>query len=124
MPINMQFAPDLVLRNSLEFHKGNRALEECIPEPMQEGAEYVFSKEGQRAYWLDGEQPLLEKLKDGSLSPPRASIIILEVTHFKKDKKIYTRGKYLIVKVLHETEVYFNGCEPIKTSLQDPKTTS
>lgn len=118
MPINMQFAPDLVLRNIREFKNGNRALEECIPESMQEGAEYVFLKEGQRAYWLDGEQPLLEKLEDGNLSTPRASIIILEVTHFKQDGKIYSRGKYQIVKVLQETEIYFNGCEPIKTTLQ------
>ena len=113
----MQFAPDLVLRNMQASHEDNRLPEECIPEQLQEGAQYEFLKEGQRAYWLDGEQPLLEKLADGSLSPPQASIRILEVIHFKKDDKIYTLGKYLVVKVLNENEIYFDGCEPIKGGL-------
>lgn len=112
MPINMQFAPDLVLRNIQEFKEGHRHEDECIPDPMLEGVEYSFLKEGQRAYWLDGEQPLLEKLEDGSLSPPRASIIILEVIHFKQNGKIYSRGRYSVVKVIAENEIYFNGCEP------------
>lgn len=116
MPINMQFAPDLILRNMRHFHEGRRLQEECIPDPIQEGVEYAFLKEGQRAYWLDGEQPLSEKLEDGSLSPPRASVILLEVTHFKQNGKIYTRGKYLVVKVIKQDEIYFNGCEPIKHS--------
>ncbi len=44
----MQFAPDLVLRNIQASHDDNRLPEECIPEQLQEGAEYSFLKEGLR----------------------------------------------------------------------------
>ncbi|MBN2479218.1 MAG: hypothetical protein JXA94_03235 [Parachlamydiales bacterium] len=114
MPINMLFAPDLVLRNYLEFEKGNKKELECIPNNLKEGAVYSFLKVGQRAYWLDGEQPLLMKKEEGSLSAPIASILILEVTHFKENDVIYTKGKYKVLKILKKNEVYFNGCEPIK----------
>lgn len=118
MSINMRFAPDLVLRNFAEHVSGNKRKEECIPRDMKEGEVYDFLKTGQRAYWLDGEQPLLEKSSDGEISPPIASVIILEVTHFKEDYKIWTRGRYLVKKVLKNGEIYFNGCEPIKSDFK------
>lgn len=113
MSIHMKFAPDLVLRNFSEQLSGKKRVEECIPQDMKEGEIYDFLKAGQRAYWLDGEQPLLEKSVDGEISPPIASVIILEVTHFKEGGKVWTRGKYLIKKVIESGEIYFNGCEPI-----------
>lgn len=114
MSINMRFAPDLVLRNFYEYVSGEKRVEECVPKDMKEGESYDFLKAGQRAYWLDGEQPLLEKSPNGEISPPMASVIILEVTHFKENGKIWTRGKYFVKKVLERDEIYFNGCEPIK----------
>ncbi len=110
----MQFAPDLVLRDFSEHLAETKQKEECIPKELKQEKTYSFLKTGQRAYWLDGEQPLVRKHTDGSLSAPIASIIITEVTHFKLDGKIWTKGYYLIHKVLENGEIYFNGCEPIK----------
>ena len=114
MSINMRFAPDLVLRNSSEYEKGKKKKEECIPKKLKENGVYEFLKKGQRAYWLEGEQPLLEKSKSGNVSKPVASIIILEVTHFMEEKIIYTKGKYKVIKIIKKGETYFNGCEPIE----------
>jgi len=113
MGIQVEFNPDLALRNKSEFEVGNRKIEECIPDPLEEGKEYAFLKEGQRNYWLPGEQPLLETKGGGVLSVPKASIIILEVTHFLNDGKPFTRGRYKVVKVIKEGEIYFNGCGKI-----------
>lgn len=114
MSINIKFSPDLVLRNFSEYEKGQKKKEECIPLDLKENNFYEFLKTGQRAYWLEGEQPLLEKSETGNVSAPVASIIIIEATHFIEDGEIFTRGKYKIVKVLGENELYFNGCETIK----------
>ena len=113
MSINMRFAPDLVLRNFSEFEKNQKKKEECIPKKLKENKTYEFLKNGQRAYWLEGEQPLLEKSENGVVSKPIASVIILEVTHFMENKKIFSKGKYKVIKVLKKGEIYFNGCEPI-----------
>jgi len=114
MSINVRFSPDLVLRNFSEHLSGSKEKDECIPEDLKENKAYSFLKTGQRVYWLDGEQPLLEKSVNGEISPPIASITVLEVTHLKLNGKIWTRGKYLVKKVLEKNEIYFNGCEPIK----------
>jgi len=114
MSINMKFAPDLVLRNFSEFKNGFKKKEECIPLNLECNQIYEFLKSGQRAYWLEGEQPLLEKTEDGKVSPPKASVIILEVTHFLDNGEIYTKGKYKVIKIINDNEIYFNGCEPIK----------
>lgn len=113
MSINMKFAPDLVLRNFSEYKKNQKQKEECIPEDLKENNVYEFLKTGQRAYWLEGEQPLLEKAETGNISTPIASVIIFEVTHFIENKKLYTKGQYKVVRVLAKGELYFNGCEPI-----------
>lgn len=113
MGIKVEFNPDLALRNISEFKGGNRKSEECIPNPLEEGQTYNFLKEGQRLYWLHGEVPLLETKGMENLSQPKASIIILEVTHTKEGEKIYTKGRYKVVKVLDNGEIYFNGINKI-----------
>ncbi len=109
MGIKVEFNPDLALRNISEFKAGNRKIEECIPDPLEIGKVFNFLKEGQRLYWLEGELPLLETKGMENLSKPKASIIILEVTHTKENSKTYTKGKYIVVKVISEGETYFNG---------------
>ena len=78
------------------FIAGNRKIEECIPELIEVGKTYSFLKKGQRNYWLFGELPLLETRGNQDLSRPKASIIILEATHFLDDGKLYTKGKYKV----------------------------
>lgn len=113
MGIHIEFNPDLALRNISEYNSGARKIEECIPEKMETGATYTFLKEGQRCYWLEGELPLLETKGMGNLSKPKASIVILEATHAKENGTTYTRGKYKVIKVLEEGEIYFNGINKI-----------
>lgn len=109
----VEFNPDLALRNISENKEGRRKIEECIPELLKEGEVYHFLKEGQRFYWLEGELPLLETKGMGNLSKPKASVIILEVTHFKDNGKTYTKGRYNVVKIIPEGEIYFNGINKI-----------
>ncbi len=116
MGITIEFNPDLALRNYQEFEKGNRAREECIPNNLVIEEEYPFLKKGQRNYWLKGEIPLLETKGNENLSRPLASIVILEVTHFIKDKEIYTKGTYKIKEIynISEPEIHFEGMNKIK----------
>jgi len=111
MGIKVEFNPDLALRNIEEFKKGNRRLEECIPETLEEGKIYNFLKSEQRNYWLGGELPLRETKGKENLSKPKASVKILEVTHFLENDKIYTKGKYKIIKILNNNAHYFDGYE-------------
>lgn len=105
MGIQIEFNPDLALRNIDEFKNGKRFREECIPENLKEGEVYDFLKKDQRNYWLMGEQPLLETKGNGVLSNPLASIIILEATHFLKEGESYTKGKYKIVEVFDDDKL-------------------
>lgn len=114
MGIQVEFNPDLALRNIVEFKKGNRQEEECLPENLEQDKVYSFLKSGQRNYWLHGEIPLLETQGNEVLSRPKASIIILEATHFLNNNQIYTKGKYRVVKVLKEGEIYFESYQVIK----------
>lgn len=109
MGIKAEFNPDLALRNISEYKNGNRKLEECLPESPQAGEIYDFLKKGQRFFWLDGEVPLLETKGGEQLSRPRASIIFLEVTHFKLDNEIFTKGKYKIIEVFEGDDIKFEG---------------
>lgn len=109
MGITTEYNPDLALRNILEFKKGNRKKEECIPQDLKAGKIYPFLKMGQRHYWLMGEIPLLETKGEGKLSKPKASVIILETTHFLQDKKLYTKGKYKVIEVFKDNKVHFDG---------------
>lgn len=113
MGIQVEFNPDLALRNSNEFRSKKRMLQECIPRNLEEGQTYDFLKRGQRNYWFGGELPLLET--DGKrLSLPIASIVILEATHFKLNEEVYTKGKYKVIKKLDSDVVYFNGFGKVK----------
>ncbi|HBE90896.1 MAG: hypothetical protein A3E37_00380 [Candidatus Andersenbacteria bacterium RIFCSPHIGHO2_12_FULL_46_9] len=76
MGIQVEFNPDLALRNIAEFRAGQRKEEECIPENLKAGETYPFLKNGQRLYWLHGEIPLLETAGEGKLSRPKASVVI------------------------------------------------
>jgi hypothetical protein len=111
MGIHVEFNPDLALRSMQEFRDGKRSLEECIPEPLEEGRNYPFLKSGQRNYWLEGEIPLVQTDGNQQLSRPLASIIILDATHFIRDSKVWTRGTYHVVEVYKpsDTSVHFDG---------------
>jgi len=114
MGIQVEFNPDLALRNISEFNKGKRKKEECIPAKLEVGKIYPFLKLGQRNYWLDGELPLLETKGHGKFSRPKASIIILEATHVKIKGVIYTKGKYKVIEVFDDNKIHFDGYAKIK----------
>jgi hypothetical protein len=107
MGIQIEFNPELALRNIKEYKKGNRHLEECIPEKLEVGKTYSFLKSGQRCYWLLGEVALIETKGDGVLSRPKASIRILEVRHVMKAKKVLTKGKYKVLEIFKDKKVQF-----------------
>ena len=109
MGIQVEFNPDLALRNISEFKSGKRKIEECIPELLDEGKIYNFLKKDQRNYWLCGELPLLETKGEGILSRPKASVIILEAMHFMKNGQIYTKGKYKVIKVFNDDKIHFES---------------
>jgi len=113
MGIQVEFNPDLALRNISEYKNGNRKIEECIPEKLENGKVYPFLKKGQRNYWLFGEVPLLETKGNQKLSRPKASIIILEATHFIENKEVYTKGKYKVVEVFKDDKIHFDGFERV-----------
>ena len=113
MGIKVEFNPDLALRNISEFKNGNRKIEECIPDPLEVDKIYSFLKTEQRNYWLHGEIPLLETQGNEVLSRPKASIIILEATHFVKNNISYTKGKYKVVEVFKDDEIYFESYERV-----------
>lgn len=115
MGIQIEFNPDLALRNISHYKNGQRQLEECIPEYLEVDRIYYFLKEGQRNYWLEGELPLLQTEGNSKLSRPVASIIILEAIHFRKDNKNYTKGKYQVKEVFNPNNqrVNFEGFNKI-----------
>lgn len=109
MGIKVESNPDLALRDISEHKNGKRKIEECIPETLEEGEVYDFLKKDQRNYWLHGEIPLIETRGGEKLSRPRASIQILEATHFLKDKEVWTKGKYKVIEVFKDGEIKFEG---------------
>jgi hypothetical protein len=120
MGIQVEFNPDLALRNFTEAEEGNRNVEECIPKDLVAGETYSFLKKGQRLYWLCedpewnfGEIPLVETKGGQKLSDPLASIKILEVTHFLRDKEVWTRGKYRVIEVFQDKNIRFNWMKKI-----------
>lgn len=115
MGIKVEYNPDLALRDISEFKKGNRKIEECIPEKLEAGGIYDFLKADQRNYWFGGEIPLIETKGNEMLSRPRASIVILEATHFLEKGKVYTKGKYKVVEVFNDDEIHFECFDKIGT---------
>lgn len=116
MGIAVEFNPDLALRDISEFKAGRRKIEECIPEDLEVGKIYEFLKKEQRIYYLLGEVSLIETVgKGGLFSKPRAVVEILEVTHFKQDGEVYTKGKYKILEALEiDKNISFEKCSMVK----------
>lgn len=108
MGIQVEFNPDLALRN-IAATKNGRKVEECIPEKIEIGATYPFLERGQRNYWLHGEIPLLETAGEGKLSLPLASIIILEARHILDGGEVWTSGTYKVVEIFTDDRAHFNG---------------
>lgn len=113
MGIKVEYNPNLALRDISEYKKGNRKIEECIPEDIEAGKVYSFLKKDHRNYWLFGEIPLIETKGNEVLSRPKASIIILEATHFVEDGTAFTKGKYKVVEVFKDDKIYFEGFDRI-----------
>lgn len=109
MGIQVEFNPDLALRDIAEFRSGNRKELECIPEPLEVGQSYGFLKNGQRNYWLHGEIPLLETKGGEVLSRPKASIVIIESTHFSENGEVFTKGSYKVVEVFNDSDIHFES---------------
>ena len=113
MGIQVEFNPDLALRNISEFKNGNRKTEECIPENIEVGKTYPFLKRDQRNYWLHGKVPLIETKGNEVLSRPRASIVITEATHFADNGIIFTRGFYKVAEVFEDDAIHFECFDPV-----------
>ena len=113
MGIKVEFNPDLALRNIQEFKSSSRRLEECIPENLEAGRVYDFLKKDHRNYWLFGELPLIETQGGEKLSRPKASVQILEVTHFLENGEPFTRGKYKVIEVFNDDQIHFDGTDRV-----------
>jgi hypothetical protein len=123
MGIKVEFNPDLALRDISGFKSGKRKIEECVPDPLEEGKVYDFLKKGQRLYYLSdsefwgkGQIPLMKTSGDEKLSRPLASVKILEATHFLENGEIYTKGKYEVIKIFDENDpkINFEACKIIE----------
>jgi hypothetical protein len=101
MEIKPEFESELRLYNVREFVKDKRKFDECIPENLKEGREYGFLLPGQKFFGLLGKFPLIE-INEDEKKPgvTRATVNLLEVTHFTGDKNVFTKGKYKIVRVM------------------------
>jgi hypothetical protein len=108
MGIQIEFNPDLALRDNSHVAQGRRP-EECLPEKIEVGKTYSFLKQGQRNYWLLGELPLLETKGNQQLSLPLASIIIERVEHVLIDGVPWTRGEYRVIEIIKRGDIRFNG---------------
>ena len=104
MGIPIEFNPDLALRDISEYKSGKRKKEECIPVKLEVGKVYKFLKKEQRVYWLYGPVPLIETKGNKMFSSPKASVRILESTHFFHQGEVYTKGTYKIIKIFTDIE--------------------
>lgn len=113
MGIRVEFNPDLALRNISEYKNWKRKIEECIPEFLEVWKTYSFLKHDQRNYWIYWEIPLIETKGNELLSRPKASIIILEATHFVDNGTIFTKGFYKIIEIFNDDKIYFECFDPV-----------
>ncbi len=109
MGIQVEFNPDLALRNIAEFEAGRRKKAECIPLPLETGKVYPFLKNGQRLYWLHGEIPLLQTQGDEKLSRPVASVVIKWAKHFMVRGKLFTTGEFEVIEVFNDEKIHFES---------------
>lgn len=118
MWIQVEFNPDLALRNISYYKNWERNIEECIPEKLEIWNIYNFLKKWQRNYYLldDIPVPLLETQGNSILSRPLASIKILEATHFNINWEIWTKWKYKIENIydINDSKIYFEWFNLIK----------
>ncbi len=118
MGIQVEFNPDLALRNIYFFEQGQRKVEECVPEELEEGRVYPFLKRGQRNYYMLDDEPIPLLQTDGksNLSRPLAAIRILEATHFNDGGEMWTRGLYEVLEVydVDDVEIHFEGFLKVK----------
>lgn len=80
---------------------------------FDKGRVYNFLKHDQRNYWLFGEIPLVKTKGNQNLSRPKASVQILEATHFLKNKETYTKGKYKVIEVFKDNKIHFESLKRI-----------
>lgn len=120
MGIQVEFNPDLALRNIGEFKSGKRKIIECIPSLLRKGQVYDFLKKGMRIYYLSdnlswgkGQIPLMETRGNEKLSRPLASVKILEATHFLNRGEVWTRGKYKVVEIFGDKKIHFEAFKKI-----------
>lgn len=115
MGITVEFNPELCLRTYDDYKSGKRKKAECIPQKLEAGKTYPFLKEGQRNYWVEGEQPLMETRGWPDCSRPIASVILTEVTHYFENNKVYTRGKYKVIELFdpNDPKIHFEGCKKV-----------
>ena len=120
MGIKIEFNPDLALRNIIEFEKGEREIEECIPKNLKIGEIYPFLKKGQRNYHISDVErfpvPLLETKGNEELSRPIAAVRIIEATHFLKKEKVWTKGRYKVIEIFDITDpkIHFESYTRVK----------
>jgi hypothetical protein len=116
MGIQVEFNPDMALRDYSEFKKGNRKEDECVPEKIIAGKIYNFLKKGHRNYWFMGEIPLVKTTGNQNLSRPIASVKIIESTHFLLNNETYTKGKYIVIDIfdINDKKIHFENLERIK----------
>lgn len=116
MGIAVEFNPDLALRDISEFKEGRRKVEECVPENLEAGKVYDFFKKEQRIYYLLGEVSLIKTTTSGgSFSKARASVDILEVTHFVENGVVCTKGKYRVNEIFEiDRNTPFEKCLMVK----------
>ena len=116
MGIQIEFNPDLALRNFREYLAKRRRWDECIPKVIEKGKIYAFHKEGQRNYYLEGELPLLETKGNQKLSRPVASIKIIHATHQMGNGKVITTGTYKVIEVFDpkSPKIHFESYARVK----------
>jgi len=102
MEISPSFESELNLWNVREFVTDKRKFDECIPENMKEDREYGFLLEGQKFFGLFAKFPLVEIDENNTQDVTRALVNIFEVTHFLDNEKLYTKGKYRVLRVISE----------------------
>lgn len=82
---------------------------------MESGKTYPFLKRDQRLYWLYGAIPLIETRGNEKLSRPKASIQIIEATHFLENGEIYTRGFYKVLEIFKDDTIQFECFDRVGT---------
>lgn len=118
MWIQVEFNPDLALRDISFYNSWERKIQECIPEKLEIWGIYDFLKSWQRNYYLlfDEPVPLLKTQGNQKLSRPIAAIQILYATHFCENGQMYTKWQYKVLDIFNSEDknIYFEWYQFIK----------